>query len=211
MGVVTGRGLLVTVAVIAALAGAWVMSLRFTERHRDPAPPGMVLRIEAREVGALFDRIRVVPSPARPNEFWVCTEAYQDEPARVLAYEYPSGRFVGERRTPPPARWVPFDFDGDGVVDQLEQPDRGPAWGGALVRVRSGATQDVLFENLDLLEYECAKRANSLGDLDGDGFGELAVVFPRHGREYDLHWDDLILGVNSWICVVSGSRLFGDS
>ena len=66
----------------------------------------------------------------------------------------------------------------------------------------------MLFEDQDPLEYQCDDRAFVLGDLDGDGFSEVALVHPRSDRStYDLELWDLLFGAKSWISVVSGSRI----
>jgi hypothetical protein len=46
-----------------------------------------------------------------------------------------------------------------------------------------------------------------LGDLDGDGLGELAITYPRVDRGQCTHPADMLLGVHSWVLVVWGSRL----
>jgi len=66
----------------------------------------------------------------------------------------------------------------------------------------------VLFEDTDPLEYECDARAFALGDLDGDGFSELALVHPPEDRStYDVELWDRLFGAKSWISVVSGARV----
>ena len=111
-----------------------------------------------------------------------------------------------------------FDFDGDGMADQVmagrrfnpgARPD--PATGRFLdhgtVQVRSGRDGRVLFENRDPLEYESDARAFPLGDLDGDGCAELALVHPRMDRSrYDLELVDRLFGAKSWVTIVSGAQ-----
>ncbi|MEQ1735607.1 MAG: hypothetical protein ABL886_04295, partial [Rhodoglobus sp.] len=63
----------------------------------------------------------------------------------------------------------------------------------------------VLFEDADPIEYEPQRRAFPLGDVDGDGCAELALVHPRGDRSgYDLELWDRLLGAKSWVTIVSG-------
>ena len=97
------------------------------------------------------------------------------------------------------------DFDGDGTADILETGS-GLEYGS--IRIRSGADGRVLFEDVDDLEYESTDRAVPLGDLDGDGRSELALIHPRMDRSnYDLELWDLLFGAKSWVTIVSGARL----
>jgi hypothetical protein len=65
-----------------------------------------------------------------------------------------------------------------------------------------------LLEDSDPLEYESDDRVRVLGDLDGDGFAEIALVHPRMDRSrYDFELWDALFGAKSWVTVVSGSRI----
>ena len=95
-----------------------------------------------------------------------------------------------------------FDFDGNGVEDRTEWDNDG--W----VRVRSGVDGRELWSSHDPLEYEWVQRITPLGDLDGDGFAEIAVLHPRQDRSrYDWELFDLAFGAKSWLSIVSGSRV----
>lgn len=93
------------------------------------------------------------------------------------------------------------DFDGDGIDDRtvFEKVDHGRAI------VESGRDGSVLLESIEPLEYESNDRLTLLGDLDGDGFSELAVAHPRDDRsKYDWELFDAVFGAKSWLSVVSG-------
>jgi hypothetical protein len=76
------------------------------------------------------------------------------------------------------------------------------------VRVRSGVDGRELWSSHDPLEYESKDRLTPLGDLDGDGFAELAVLHPRRDRSrYDWELLDLAFGAKSRLSIVFGSRV----
>lgn len=190
--------------VLAALALAGATS----GHRRPPWPRGALLRLEARPVHHPMDRI-VVTAVERDGPA-ILVETSADEPGctRLAAYRFPGGAFLGAEDEPRTAHGVErpsgafFDFDGDGTQDSIEIPGRTDY---GLVRVRAGGRDQVLFEDRDPIEYECADRAFALPDLDGDGCSELALVHPRMDRSrYDLELWDRFLGVRSWITIVSG-------
>jgi hypothetical protein len=132
-------------------------------------------------------------------------------------YRYPSGEHLKElsgveaehammeRSLVKPESPLACDLDGDGIADLVET---GTTAEYGVSRVRSGADGRVLFENVDDLEYESSDRAVCLGDLDGDGRSEIALIHPRMDRSrYDFELWDLLFGAKSWITVVSGGRL----
>ncbi len=178
----------------------------------------MVLRVEARRAHGPFDRFDVAPLEGPDPRIAVYSSMLHEQPASLRILRYPDGQLVeesvGERAVEARARMSrdferapdAFDFDADGVQDTTEG-----GWGDdyRYVRVRSGADRRVLFENYDPLEYECSERAIPLGDVDGDGFSELAVLHPRADRSrYDFpELGDRMFGAKSWITIVSGSRL----
>lgn len=174
-------------------------------RRRAPTPDGMVFRVKQPEDPHVFDRFIVDVASVDPPSIVVVESR---KPGGVSTkYGYPSGEVLAVTRltsvfSPGPS--PRFDFDGDGTVDEIECERSG------LVRVVSGAGGAVLFEQRDELEYEDYDRAFALGDLDSDGCSELALVHPRQDRsDYDfVIWDGL-LGVNSWVTVVSGARARG--
>jgi hypothetical protein len=163
----------------------------------------MVFRVEAREGGGIFDQFLVQVGSVDPPSIAVLIREDRGEGWVRTTYEYPSGKLLDSRhvasidRAPAPR----FDFDGDATDDSAQW------WPGGRVRVVSGANGAVLFEDSDELEYEDPARIFALGDLDRDGFGELALVHPRNDRsDYDFVLWDGLLGVNSWVTVVSGKR-----
>lgn len=124
----------------------------------------------------------------------------------TLSFEYPSGRrrSLGEQGAQPLVAKLPFDFDADGVEDEVTSS---LAEGRSVSRVEvlSGATGAVLFRDDDPHLYTQVLRGFPLGDLDGDGFAELALLHPRCDRSgFDMVLGDDLLGARSWLSVVSG-------
>ncbi|QDU83159.1 FG-GAP repeat protein [Planctomycetes bacterium Pla163] len=206
---------LLVVSCVAVLAALVVAQLTFVDRHRlEPRPDGVVLIVEVPESRPL-SAYHVAPAPSGTS--FVATLPSNDltRANEVFTIDYPSGNVrrgsAPGGSAPPRDANRPLDLDGDGVADViLAGASSGLEYG--LVRVISGADGSVLFEDRDLLEYERDDRAFSLGDLDGDGFGELALVYPRLARVYDAeHVLDALFETHGWIAVVSGSRLFGNA
>lgn len=179
----------------------------------------MVFRVEAREVTHLFDRIEVHAVDHGGPAVAVFEPDVTRYPAKLSIYGYPDGRTIdvlsGEdavheetaiaasasKRTS-----APFDFDGDGVADSIQQAIVDTKLG--YVRIESGRDGHALLEDSDPLEYESDDRVRVLGDLDGDGFAEIALVHPRMDRSrYDFELWDALFGAKSWVTVVSGSRI----
>ena len=172
--------------------------------RRPPKPEGMALRIPFGEVRDPLGRVLVAPSPGGRAAFRVRNPFAQDGEPPAFEVDYPSGatRALSAEDPLPPAPF--FDLDGDGVEDRL-WIGTGPET--SIVRILSGASGAVLVEDDDPFEYANPQRAFPLGDLDGDGYGELALVHPRESRTYDFHPGDRIFGVSSWVTVISGARL----
>jgi len=198
------RGCLVGLASFGVLF-AWAC-IREEEHILTPHPRGMVLRVEAPRVYTPFNnRIRVRPADGGEPALVIEVAAFGGRRPRTIHVTYPEGAVrqleSGSRVEPAP----PLDFDGDGTPDEiLCGRDDGYGW----VKVISGATGSTLFADDDPLEYESHERAFSLGDLDGDGYGELALVHPRMDRSaYDLFELHMFMKVKSWVTVVSGSEL----
>lgn len=173
-----------------------------------PEPDGLVLRIELPKAVTPWGNESVRVLGRNPARLLVTHRDPVSDQYFAVEYAYPSGEAVGEPQLAAGcdeiARDARFDFDGDGVEDQLECEWSYP---GHAVRVRSGATGEGLFGHFDPREYEYETGAFPLGDLDGDGCAELALVHPRKARsDYDLGLYDRVFGVHSWITVVSGAR-----
>lgn len=175
--------------------------------RRTPSPPGMVLRVAFGEVEDPLHRVLVVPAPEGRSAFRILNPYAAGGEPLLLEVEYPSGesRPITVDPLPDLPATAPFlDLDGDGVADRISLGDGPDA---DLVQVRSGAGGAVLFEDRDPFEHATRDRAFSLGDLDRDGYGELALVHPRENRnDYDVRPADW-LGVSSWVTVISGARL----
>jgi hypothetical protein len=214
-----GHILVLLVSVAAGSAAFW---LARQGHRRPPTPRGMVFRAEAREVKSPLDRFEVRAMDRGGRAVAVFAPAIGDFPATLETYAFPAGgrleRLVGPDASrawsdlaPPAGGAEPattFDFDGDGTTDDLVTgavivvpEDYG------VVRVRSGRDGRTLFEDADELEYEGGDRAIPLGDVDGDGCSELALLHPRMNRsDYDIEPCDWLLGAKSWVTVVSGAR-----
>ena len=182
-------------------------------RSATPAPKGLVLQVVLPEVDSPFHRIEVLAVERDGPAIAIVDGVGRATPPRVAVVRYPGGevlerldeadaRQLEDLRA---ARWAggtqPFDLDGDGTADETSHDADG--W----VQVRSGADGRVLWLSHDPLEYESNARLTPLADLDGDGCSELAVLHPRMDRsDYDIHPIEAILGVHSWLSVVSGAR-----
>ncbi|MBK7875485.1 MAG: hypothetical protein IPJ77_07000 [Planctomycetes bacterium] len=216
------------VVFLLAMLAFGVLAVATTSGHRAaPTTSGAVCRIEAREVFDPWDRFEVFPrAGARPG-FAVFARDLQVSdldgrevrsiPASFTVHAYPSGRvlesFAGadaEREVRAERERIvsdrpALDLDGDGRQDVVE-PGVDPRRG--LVRLLTAPGGRVLLEDDDDIEYETMDRVIALGDLDGDGKGECAVLHPRSDRSaYDFELGDLVFGAKSWISIVSGSRL----
>jgi hypothetical protein len=173
-----------------------------------PSPDGLVLRVPIGAVEFPERHVAVVPAPGGRAALRVRSWYSDGRAGEVFEVDYPSGRVrpvtPGEGA---PLSWATpqLDLDGDGVADGLRI---GPDLFERTVEVVSGASGVVLFRDRDRFEYARKERAFPLGDLDGDGFGELALVHPREDRStYDIEPLDSLLGVHGWVTVISGSRL----
>jgi len=170
----------------------------------EPRPDGSVFVVEVEPVLSPLDIYRVEPLPGEVRGILVVGPHSTNQ--RRWAFTYPAGA----KLHPPtealflePQQELALDLDGDGVADTIHQEVLDQDF----IEVRSGADGSLLYRQEDPLEYETAMRAFSLGDLDGDGYGELGLVHPRMNRSYDLSWD-ILLGAKSWVSVVSGAELF---
>lgn len=198
---------------LASAIGVLLLALAFVASrlgHRSPPwPIGAVLRVEARRSYGPFDEIQVVACDVGGPAIEIRSPEQFGSAVVVDRYRYPGGESIPPDAAPTAGAdaatltsSIMFDFDGDGAADRVEEPD-GMETG--IVRVVSGRDGRTLFEDDDPIEYETQHRAFPLGDLDGDGFAELALVHPRSDRSrYDLELWDRLLGAKSWITVVSG-------
>ncbi len=215
------------VAVVCALPVMAVLVFANAGHRSTPHPPGMVMRVEERQVESPLDTISVFAvdrggpaiavftsdgtvHTAGPGGAQTLSLAHK---ATCRIYRYPDGvlleqvtdaaaRKLLETQLPSRRDQLVGDFDGDGTIDGLTFDRDG------LVRIRSGSEGRVLFEDRDDLEYENEERAFFLGDLDGDGSSEVALTHPRMDRSrYDLELWDLLFGAKSWVSVVSWSRM----
>ena len=211
-----GACLLLAILIALALAVLGVLADR-----RDPSPPGpdgLVVLLTAPEVEIPFGSVRVQADPAGRPAFVVWYDDGSGVPVEPVEYSYPRGTarrlsgFTpaatdrGPFSVPEVVLEPPLDLDGDGVVDRVLQ-EGGLNDDVSIVRVRSGADGGLLFADRDVREYESPDRAYPLGDLDGDGYGELALVYPRNDRSYDLHPSSLFVTTRSWVAIISGARL----
>jgi hypothetical protein len=169
----------------------------------------MVLRVAIGEVVHPMSGASIALADPGRTAFLVRRISPERELTETFEVEYPTGRLsasstdvVSGQATSP----IPLDLDGDGIEDRIFT---GQGYEAELVRVLSGADGAILFEYVDESEYFYGERVFSLGDLDNDGFGELALLHPRRVRSYDMApaFTDSLAGVTSWVTVISGSRL----
>ena len=216
--------LLVLITLLLAISARDEIETPWSGHRRVPQPSGLVFQIEMRSVGPYVDCFRVYAIDRDGPAVAVIDDGPGGRAASARVFRYPDGHELGrlslvetERIRQAHAddrnrRGAEFDFDGDGVPDRLEGGEAAefmhhPSDYGR-VRVLSGRDSSVLFEDWDPLEYECGERGYALGDLDGDGFAEIALVHPRMDRSrYDLELWDALFGAKSWISIVSGSRI----
>ena len=212
------------VGAFAALSVASVfafLTLDWWDHRLAPRPTGAVLRVELPEeqffFGGPFFRVAALdrdgPAIAVLWGGRYVSASAAPEPYTLLVVRYPSGEVL-ERTVGPSRKQLDefaagssttaarrFDFDGDGVEDRAKCGNRGRAW------VESGATGVIFWAQREELEYENWERLTPLGDLDGDGCSELAVIHPRQDRsKYDFELFDAVFGATSWLTVVSGAR-----
>lgn len=215
------------VVAVLALPCAGVFVLANSGHRAAPHPLGMVFRVEERAVESPFDKVVVFavdrdgPAIAVFTSDGTIDSSDSSEGQRLIRahkamcriYRYPGGELL-ERVTDAAARTLletklpserdqcVGDFDGDGTIDGITFDRDG------FVSIRSGTQGRVLFEDRDELEYENPNRAFFLGDLDGDGTSEVALVHPRQDRSrYDFELWDALFGAKSWVSVVSWSRM----
>jgi hypothetical protein len=183
--------------------------------HAQPKPPGRVLGVRIGGdlwCGQIGQRVRVEVAQRSPailalHDVEQPPFGESEWPTHrhgTLWIEYPSGRRLPVEHQIPAAK-LPFDFDADGVEDRVANT---PGPGKALrAEVLSGATDAVLYRYDDRYEapYSQSTRAFPLGDLDGDGYAELALLHPRCNRTDEGVLVDFVLGARSWLTVVSGS------
>jgi hypothetical protein len=173
-----------------------------------PSPDGMVLRVPIGEVPFPQRHIALVPAPGGRPAFRIyslLSEA-QAQVRTVIEVDYPSGeaREIDPLEATEDLTEPRLDLDGDGVPDEVRI---GPELFEKTLEVVSGASGAVLFRDRDRFEYAYKERGFPLGDLDGDGYGELGLVHPREKRTYDCDPGDALFGVHGWVTVISGARL----
>jgi hypothetical protein len=217
-------------AFLLGVGGYALTYASHTGHRRPPTPSGMVFRVETREMVSPDDGAEVYAVTCDGPAVAIATRATRRHEASLTIHRYPEGtclkrwrgadalREVAEGPFAKPVTLVSLDLDGDGTLDPIavgaksnpfqsaESPQDYQDYG--VVRILSGRDDRILFENRDPLEYEGTDRAIPLGDLDGDGFSELALLHPRMDRDYDFEnvWD-VLFGAKSWVTVISGSRL----
>jgi len=216
-----GRALLALLAASSLGVLLLMLAAPYCEpwwRHRlTPQPDGLVMQLELREWLGIFDKIVVMPIERNGPAILIYDEGLPSSRARfpetITVVRYPTGEVLEHVVAPHPSRvaqcrtpssWDTFDFDGDGT------PDRGEADDDGWVHVRSDADGSKLWSQHDDLEYETNDRLIPLGELDGDGCSELAVLHPRDDRSnYDWEPLDALFGAKSWLSIVSGARACG--
>lgn len=194
-----------------AVAGFGFLLVESSFAHRTrPHPDGLVFQVETGEVFTPLDRPTIRRSTADPGAIVVETKGAGRREGSRRVYRYPSGEPIPD----PEGSLVradalvssPLDLDGDGTQDLIRIGERPDHHG--IVQVVSGRNGKVLFEDRDELEYETNDRLYPLGDIDGDGCSEMALLHPRADRSaYDFELFDAVLGAKSWISILSGARV----
>jgi len=174
-----------------------------------PSPDGMFLRVAIGEVPFPERHIALGPAPGGRAAFRIYSRLSGEQSRTVIEVDYPSGEVreiapldAGDTEADLPEPRL--DLDGDGVLDHVRI---GPELFEKTLEVVSGASGAVLFRDRDRFEHAHKERGFPLGDLDGDGYGELGLLHPREKRTYDFEPGDALFGVHSWVTVISGARL----
>ena len=212
----TGCAAALLVFVVIPAIGVIGALPTWTEHRRTPNPRGLVLQLELRESASPLERWEFLPIERDGPAIAIVDHGASEFPKSLIVVRHPSGEILqlvepatdADFDAARAARWTKsasaFDFDGDGIGDQVGTG--GDArYGSGLVL--SGVDDRELWSDEDPLEYESNDRLTPLGDLDGDGCAELAVWHPRFDRsDYDTELVDAIVGAKSWLSIVSGAR-----
>ncbi|MEM1451704.1 MAG: hypothetical protein AAGI22_21510 [Planctomycetota bacterium] len=197
---IVGIALLCGGSVLLAVLPFGLQVMRLTGYHARPHPEGMRLRVELPASVSRFRapdvRVRTSGEPVLDVHGLVGgPHAFSIASGVPLA----ASSLVTDSTLADPGA---FDFDGDGVEDEIV--DLGVRGGNSVLRVVSGSTGRTLFQDSDAAAYTPTDRGRALPDLDGDGLSELALYHPRDDRAtYDFEPVDLLLDAKSWLTVVS--------
>jgi hypothetical protein len=210
--VTAGLAVLVLLGLVFAIVAAWPT---WSAHRRTPEVAGLMFQVELPAVVAPpFERFIVYSIDRGGPAVVVIRSVNAPLPTQLTVCRYPTGEVlehvancsaadldrVAAERIAPERR--DFDFDGDGSSDATSWEE---GLGPRSAAVESGSDGSVLFESREPLEYESNDRLRLLGDLDGDGCSELAVLHPRMDRSrYDFEPLDRMYGAKSWLSVVSG-------
>lgn len=202
-------GLLALAALLACVIGALLVWADADPYRRPPAPPGLRVSVPIWPSVHPFQVARVGSESSRPGTFLVWEESPaagargRGPIARFRRFEFPGGDPLepGPAVQQAPEETALFDFDGDGVADEVHHLEKAYP---KTVRVLSGADAAVLFEWQDPHASGFGPIGWGQGDWDGDGRSELAILSMRYDRStYDWSIPDALFGARSWVSIVS--------
>ena len=170
--------------------------------RRVPQPPGLQLQVEL-PPNHFLRLPKIEPIPERPGCFAFHLPNYSTKTWATRIYSYPGGELLenSESDVPPPKTAAPpTDFDGDGTPDRFGNTSDDT---NIVLLIGSEPDGAELFRFAEPRTAGGSSEIFPLGDLDQDGFGEVAIYHWRSASSDDHFWRDLFHMPKSWISIVS--------